>query len=121
MEKPNAVANFHGEHRYNCAQAVLVTYASTAGVDQACVTQFSQYGGGRAPGGECGALFTAKALVQDPAAKQEIEREFVGVVGTSQCREIRQGRLASCEQCVQAASDALFARVAQGCSLQPPL
>lgn len=120
MEKPNALDFFRGEYRYNCAQAVLKAYAPAIGAGGACVDRFSQYGSGRAPGGECGALFAAKAIVGDAAAKSEVEREFVGLAGTTKCREIRQGRQVSCEQCVETAANAVFTRLTQQASLTRP-
>jgi hypothetical protein len=120
MEKPNTLEFFRGQSRYNCAQAVLKAYAPEVGVGGCCLERFSQFGSGRAPGGECGALFAAKSVLGDPAAKQEVEREFVGVAGTTKCRDIRKGRRASCEQCVQTAADALFSQLTQGSHLERP-
>jgi hypothetical protein len=121
VEKPNALEFFRGEQRYNCAQAVLKAYAPAIGAGGACVDRFSQYGSGRAPGGECGALFAAKAIVGDLAGKNEVEREFMELAGATKCREIRQGRRISCQQCVQAAADAVFRQVARDCVLcRPP-
>lgn len=121
MEKPNARQFFHGKDRYNCAQAILKAYAPAVGADESCLLRFSQFGSGRAPGGECGALFAAKAIVADTRAKQEVQSAFVGVTGTTKCRDIRKGRRASCEQCVQTAADAVFAQMTQqNTALQQP-
>jgi hypothetical protein len=90
------------------------------GAKEECLDQFSQFGGGRAPGGECGALFAAKSVLTDPTARQEVEREFVGVAGATKCRDIRKSRRASCEQCVQTAANALFVQQRQGVLLQRP-
>jgi hypothetical protein len=120
MEKPNALDFFRGEPRYNCAQAILKAYAPAVGAGESCLDRFAKFGSGRAPGGECGALFAAKAIVADSSAKKEIERAFVEIARTTKCREIRQGRRLSCEQCVQIAADAVFDRLAQHCLLQPP-
>jgi hypothetical protein len=120
MDKPNALGFFRGGTRYNCAQAVLKAYAPVVGVGGCCLERFSQFGSGRAPGGECGALFAAKSILEDPAAKKEVERAFVDVAGTTTCRDIRKGRRASCEQCVQTAANALFSQLTQGSLLQRP-
>ncbi len=120
MEKPNALDFFRGEYRYNCAQAILKAYAPTVGAGEACLDRFSQFGSGRAPGGECGALFAARAIVADSNAKKEVEREFVEVAGTTRCRDIRKGRRVSCEQCVQTAANAVFSQLTQRGSLQRP-
>lgn len=120
MDKPDAVVFFRGHERHNCAQAVLKAYASLAGVDQGCVERFSRLGGGRAPDGECGALFAAKSLLADRSASQELHDAFVQAAGSPACREIRQlGRL-SCRQCVETAADGVFAQLREGQALQRP-
>lgn len=120
MDRPNALQFFRGEGGYNCAQAVLKAYAPVVGLGEPCLARFAQFGSGRAPDGECGAIFAAKAMLGDPAAQQEAEREFVHVAGTTKCRDIRRGRRASCEQCVQTAADALFSHLTQHGVLQQP-
>lgn len=120
MENPNVLEFFRGESRYNCAQAVLKAYASVVGAGEACLDRFAQFGSGCAPGGECGALFAAKAILGEVAAKKEVEREFVDVAGTTTCRDIRRGRRATCAQCVQTASNAVFSQLTQRSLLQRP-
>ncbi|MCY2994500.1 MAG: hypothetical protein NTY19_42540 [Planctomycetota bacterium] len=120
VDKPDATAHFRGTERNNCAQAVLKAYAAHAGVDQGCVQRFSQFGSGRAPAGECGALFAAKSLLQDESAKRSLEAAFILAAGSAQCRKIRGlGRL-SCRQCVQTAADEIFVRLSEGQALQRP-
>ena len=121
MEKPDALAYFRGKHRYNCAQAVLKAYASPVGLGDSCLERFSRFGSGRAPEGECGALFAAKAILQDHAAKQKTEEEFVHAAGSKKCRDIRKSRKFTCEQCVQTAADAVFLRLDDGHVLQRPM
>jgi hypothetical protein len=98
----------------------LKAYASLVDVSDSCLERFSRFGAGRAPDGECGALFAAKAILKEVDAKKEVEREFVEVAGTTRCRDIRRGRRASCEQCVQSAANAVFSQLAQHCELQRP-
>jgi hypothetical protein len=121
MEKPNALTYFRGEHRYNCAQAVLKAYASLAGLGDPCLERFSQFGGGRAPNGECGALFAAKAILQETAAKRKTEEEFIRAAGSNKCRAIRKAQTFTCAQCVQTAADAVFLRLDDGHILQRPI
>jgi hypothetical protein len=120
MEKPNALDFFRGESRYNCAQAILKAYASAVDAGESCLGRFGQFGSGRAPGGECGALFAAKAIVADANAKKEVETAFVEIAGTTKCREIRRGRQVSCEKCVQIAADAVFQQLTQHSLLTRP-
>jgi len=119
-DKPDAVSLFRGSERNNCAQAVLKAYANLAGVDQSCVERFARLGSGRAPQGECGALFAAKALLTDQAARQTLHDEFTRAAGSAACRQIRQlGRL-SCQQCGQTAADSVFVQLSQGQMLRRP-
>ena len=120
MDKPNALDFYRGKAGYNCAQAVLKAYAPMVGAGKACLDKFSQFGGGRAPAGECGALFAAKAILQDPAAKQAVETEFIEIAGTAGCHEIRKSQRVSCELCVQTAANAVFAQVMKSSPLQQP-
>jgi hypothetical protein len=120
MEKPNVLTYYRGKHGYNCAQAVLKAFAPSADLDQFCMDRFSHFGSGRAPAGECGALFAAKALFGDSVTKQEVEKAFVDTAGSTRCRDIRKGRTISCEQCVQTAADVVFVRLTQGSPLQRP-
>jgi len=121
MEKPDAAAYFRGKHGYNCAQAILKAFAPLSGFDQSCLDRFAHFGGGRAPGGECGALFAAKAILRDSIAKQEVEKAFVASAGSTRCRAIRKGRTLSCEQCVQTAAEAVFAQLPLHGPLQRPV
>ena len=108
MEKPDAVSLFRGPDRNNCAQAVLKAYADLAGVDQSCVQRFSRLGSGRAPEGECGAVFAAKSMLADDSARQTLHDTFTRAAGSAACREIRQLGQLSCKQCVETAADEVF-------------
>ncbi|NLX55495.1 MAG: hypothetical protein GXY58_10310 [Planctomycetaceae bacterium] len=120
MEKPDAVSQFRGPDRHNCAQAVLKAYACLTGVDCSCLERFTKLGGGRAPAGECGALYAAKAMLTDVAAQRTLHAAFVQAAGAAGCREIRRlGRL-SCHQCVETAADEVFARLGDGQTLRKP-
>jgi len=120
MKKPDALEHFRGARRYNCAQAVLKAYAPLAGLEDACLERFSHFGSGKAPDGECGALFAAKSIFQDSAVKQEIENDFIRAAGNKKCRDIRKAKTYTCGQCVQAAADAVFMRLGDGHVLQRP-
>ena len=120
MQKPNASAFFRGAEGYNCAQAVLAAYANLASLDQTCLARFAHYGSGRAPAGECGALFAAKALLTDPAAQRRVEEAFALASGATECRSIRKLRRASCAECVQTAADEVFLQWREGHSLCRP-
>ena len=120
MDKPDAVSFFRGPDRNNCAQAVLIAYASLTGVDPSCVQRFSRLGSGRAPEGECGALFAAKSMLADDSARQTLHDAFARAAGSAACREIRQRGRLSCKQCVETAADEVFAQLREGQVLQRP-
>ncbi|OHE71571.1 MAG: hypothetical protein A2007_05475 [Verrucomicrobia bacterium GWC2_42_7] len=86
--------------RYNCAQCILKAFNQSPEK----IAEFKAYGGGRAPGGLCGALFAAKSL-KDPIAQQHIEDRFIKEVGSALCKEIRSKNLTPCTQCVRIAAN----------------
>lgn len=89
----------------NCAQAVQKSYMETYGtVDPQMVRSYGVYGGGMAPGGLCGALFAAKAVVEDPAKAGEVEKIFLEQVGSVKCFEIRSAGKVPCGRCVAIAA-----------------
>ena len=120
MMTHEALNHFRGRERYNCAQALFKTFAPGKGADPQCLEQFQRCGGGRAPGGECGALFAAKTMLRDKDARRELEQKFVEAAGSNQCRAIRKLKHLSCKQCVLTAADELSNQVARGVQLQAP-
>lgn len=87
--------------RHNCAQAV----AEGAGrADLAA--ELASCGGGRAPGGTCGALHAALLIL--PEEKRAAAREkFIRAVGAASCREIKTQTGTPCLKCVAAAAGIL--------------
>ena len=86
---------------HNCAQAV------TDGFDRHdLMDEMSSSGGGRAPGGMCGAIYAALALLPEEK-RDEALAEFVKRTGSSVCREIKSIYKTPCAECVAAASDIL--------------
>ena len=66
-----AKENFTGP--LNCAQAVAVTFQVLSGLTPEDIENHRHSGGGRAPGGLCGALYAALELLPDAG-----QRELVG-------------------------------------------
>lgn len=81
--------------RLNCAQAVLDAYQAVTSRTVAPVAEFKPFGGGRAPGGECGALHAACQCAPESAAA--IRAAFAARAGTTRCRELDA---LPCEECV---------------------
>lgn len=85
--------------QYNCAQSVLKALEET----HSEIDNFSKFGGGRAPEGFCGALYSA--LHMAPTDKHDsIKEEFLGEAGALNCREIRKKGQLTCAQCVEKAT-----------------
>ncbi|OAM88957.1 Fe-S cluster assembly protein SufB [Termitidicoccus mucosus] len=101
--KTHAIASFHrAPERLNCAQAVLFGYQSITHDRTIPVVDFKPFGGGRAPGGECGALHAACLLA--PKAATEIRRAFRGCAGATRCKELNGF---ACLKCVELAAHLL--------------
>ena len=85
-------------HPYNCAQAVAMGAArpELAEALRTC-------GGGRAPGGICGALHAALLLAPEDQ-REAIQAEFQRQAGALTCREIKGQTGTPCLQCVEIAT-----------------
>ncbi len=95
---------FQGKERFNCAQAVLKTFQQTHCVDDSKIDKYKKMGGGRAENGLCGALYSAKELV-DEQTFEKIESDFIDQAGSNKCREIRKLNQVHCIQCVSIAAE----------------
>ena len=84
--------------RHNCAQAVM---EGCGGTPEA-VANMAACGGGRAPGGLCGALHAALLLCPDQA--EEIKAAFAREVGALTCRDIKTQAHTPCPICVETAA-----------------
>ncbi|MFH1498437.1 MAG: redox-active protein [Verrucomicrobiota bacterium] len=97
--KTHALAVFHRPpENLNCAQAVFAAYQAVSGDHSLTVASFKPWGGGRAPGGRCGALHAACTLA--PASAGKINDAFLTRIGALCCREITQ----PCVDCVGTAA-----------------
>lgn len=106
----NLSKEFHAGKRGNCAMSVAYGYARAAGKPEAEAVEtaemFRNFGGGRAPDGQCGALYAAKMMQPDHA--EAIEEFFKrGAQGCTKCKEIRPAAVIPCNRCVELAGEAL--------------
>ncbi|MDD4179528.1 MAG: C-GCAxxG-C-C family protein [Candidatus Margulisbacteria bacterium] len=94
-----------GHERLDCAQSILKAFAELDNADKESLCK----GGGRAPGGECGAYCAAKHLLakKNPDKLREFEDYFRQLAGSLKCNEIRQLRKLSCLGCVGKAAEYL--------------
>lgn len=106
---------------YNCAQAVVCTYADLFGVDEDTAYRISEsFGFGMGSQSVCGALTGALMLLgpqssagasapgqtkrQTYGIAREATEEFAQVAGSTVCREIKTTPIKlSCDGCVEAA------------------
>ena len=106
----NLSKEFHAAKRGNCAMSVAYGYARATGKSEAeavdAAEMFRNFGGGRAPDGQCGALYAAKMMQPDHA--DAIEEFFKrGAQGFTKCQEIRPNKVIPCNRCVELAGEAL--------------
>ncbi len=85
---------------YSCAQTV---YAAFKEASDASLEALKAKSGGRAEGGECGAFYAAKLLV-DPQFHADMERDFAAVAGDTRCKIIKGEHKTPCEVCVKTAA-----------------
>jgi len=96
------------EEKLSCGQSVLRGFQEHYNIDEKQIIDAKKFGGGRADGGFCGALYAAWILASDERIKEQIRERFAEQAGSDKCREIRQlGRL-SCGDCVELAATLLY-------------
>ena len=105
--KNKAKELFHGEQRYNCAQAVLAAFQDRYEVSQERIDEFKAFGGGRAVDGLCGALYAGLTLSPDEQTKLAMKEAFERLAGSHKCREIRKNGKLPCPECVALAAEML--------------
>ena len=108
MVVKKAAQHFRGPEKYGCAQAILKAFEEYCdAINDETIAAFKNFGGGRAEGGLCGALFAAEQLVGDAESIQLLRQRFLDAVGSVVCWEIRKLKRCSCEQCVELAAEIL--------------
>ncbi|MDO8535596.1 MAG: C-GCAxxG-C-C family (seleno)protein [Candidatus Omnitrophota bacterium] len=95
-----------GPKRLNCGQAVIAAFRENFGIDENAVHMFASFGSGRAPGGECGALYAAKFLLNENHKEkiEECTNAFISKAGSIKCKEIRHMKKLPCVGCVETAA-----------------
>jgi hypothetical protein len=89
----------------NCAQSVLYAYQKVSGDTTIPLLEMKRFGGGRAPGGLCGALHAACAVTPEKA--ETLKSRFAERTGSVLCREMRKANRHPCEVCVAEAAQLL--------------
>ncbi len=98
---------YHRQRRGNCAQSVAFAWGSKNPGGRGVEDVFDGCGGGRAPGGLCGALY-ASCQLAGAAAAETIKQQFSEKTGGHQtCRDIRAAKRVPCSECVELAAELL--------------
>lgn len=104
MKDQKAASLFHGKEKLNCAQAVLKAFQEEASIPDSAINEAKAAGGGRAPDGLCGAVHSAKLLASNDFIRDQIDRSFIEIAGSTRCYEIRGLKKLSCSGCVALAA-----------------
>ncbi len=102
-----AEEKFHGVEKYNCAQAILSAFQEKYSVSNDLIAEHKKFGGGRAEGNMCGALYAANHLETTPEKQAEMAKLFMAQAGSLKCKEIKQAKTLSCKECVGVTADIL--------------
>ena len=99
--------DYHRERRGNCAQSVAFAWGSKFAGARGVEEVFDGCGGGRVPGGLCGALHASCTLAGAEAA-EKIKGQFAEKTGGElTCKAIRKENKVSCTACVEIAAELL--------------
>jgi hypothetical protein len=99
---------YHGEEKLNCAQAVLKAFQPERAVTDKQIAAAKGAGGGRAPGGVCGALWAVQQLLLNrPDTFASVEQAFEERAGSLACKEIRKLKRLPCRECVGVCAELL--------------
>ncbi len=106
MSVEKAKAHYIGKPGYNklnCAQTIVHAFKDEFALSPSVVEQCATCSGGRAPDGECGALYAARILLEkrDPVQIRHCESVLLSAAGSTKCREIRAAKKLSCVGCVE--------------------
>ncbi|MCX5750984.1 MAG: C-GCAxxG-C-C family protein [Candidatus Saganbacteria bacterium] len=95
--------------RLNCAQSIIGAFKDHFNLKYEELRKYQSYGGGNAPGGECGAYAAAKDLLAKthPEKLPDFEAFFKDVAGSLTCKEIRSIKKLSCIGCLDKAEEYL--------------
>ena len=98
--------DYHQQRRGNCAQSVVYAWNLKTQDSRNSEETFAACGGGRAPGGLCGAVYASCELAGANAA---IIKQFFAekTGGFLTCRDIRMTKKMACSECVGVAAELL--------------
>ena len=83
----------------NCAQAVAAGTGHGEMVDDLAAS-----GGGKAPEGLCGALYSALLIVPE-SRREMVRKKFIEIAGAADCVTLKMRSRTSCVRCVDIAAE----------------
>jgi len=112
MSKEKASSHFLGRQGFkklNCAQTIINAFKDKFLLTEDLVARFEGYGGGKAPGGHCGAYYAARVILEKSAPEKlkDLEKTFITHANSTKCKEIRSCRSLTCTGCVEKAAESL--------------
>lgn len=96
-------------YNLNCAQAILKGFQKEFSITDQEIAEYQAWGGGRAQGGLCGALFSAERLLRQ-IDKPGIIEEFKTIVGKTNCLDIKKTKF-PCVDCVRIVDELLEEKI----------
>lgn len=87
----------------NCAQSVLKGFQKEFSISDLEIEEYRAWGGGRADGGVCGALFAAERLLRQ-IGKESVTEEFRKLAGGDLCSELKEKQF-TCAEYVRMADE----------------
>jgi hypothetical protein len=96
--------------KFNCAESVSRSYSEKSNFTHKDLDSHADCGGGLAPGGYCGAFYSALYILEltGKYKRKECEAFFIGHAGALTCEEIRRLKKLSCLGCVEKAAEFLM-------------
>ena len=82
--------------KLNCSQAILKGFQKEFDITDQEIEEFRAWGGGRAEGGVCGALFAAEHLLRQ-IGKKSVVGEFYKKAGGVLCSDIKEKQFTCAE------------------------
>ncbi len=112
MSVEKAKANYMpkgAQKKMSCGQSVISAFKDKFSLDDSVIASFAAYGGGKAPGGVCGAYYAAQYILnlKNKDKAKECEDVLVSHAGSLKCKEIRQLKRLPCIGCVEKMAEIL--------------
>lgn len=109
----NRLNSFHYFHaqpdNLNCAQAILKGFQKEFGISDQEIEEYRAWGGGRAEGGMCGALFAAERLLRQ-IGKESVIEDFRQKTGSLLCSDIKEKQF-TCAEYVRIADELVLSKL----------